>query len=110
MADDSYWKSFGLCYDVGDPNIWFPARGQDFKTAKAICAQCPVRAACLDYALKHRIRHGIWGGKSERERRKIRSNRPFVKTCRKCGNEFETRYSHQVVCNDAACRRQRSTG
>lgn len=44
---------------------------EGFEKAKLVCAQCPVSAECLDYALTHRIQHGIWGGKSEKERRRL---------------------------------------
>lgn len=40
--------------------------------AKTICGECAVRAECLDYALGHNIEHGIWGGKTENERRQLR--------------------------------------
>jgi WhiB family redox-sensing transcriptional regulator len=53
----------------------FPERGETNARAKSYCAKCPVRAECLDYAIDHDIRHGIWGGKSERERRAIRRRR-----------------------------------
>ena len=58
-----------------DPDLFFPARGGDFQAAKAICADCPVRVTCLTYALQEDIRFGVWGGKSQRERRKMRRRR-----------------------------------
>ena len=64
------WHQHGACRGA-DPNLFFPARGESVKEAKAVCARCPVRAECLEYALLHRIEHGVWGGASERERRRI---------------------------------------
>jgi WhiB family redox-sensing transcriptional regulator len=43
--------------------------------ARQICAECPVKAECLEYALENRIDHGVWGGCSERERRRIQRRR-----------------------------------
>lgn len=43
--------------------------------AKAVCKRCPVRVQCLDYALRHSIRHGIWGGLNEEERARERRRR-----------------------------------
>lgn len=55
-----------------DANMFFPERGDSTREAKRVCAGCKVRAECLAYALKHGERCGIWGGKSERERRLMR--------------------------------------
>lgn len=57
-----------------DLNLWFPEAGDrnGLATARSICAQCPVATQCLQYALENDIRHGVWGGKSSRERAKIR--------------------------------------
>ncbi len=56
-------------------NVFFPERGSSTKEAKSICALCPVNQQCLDYALMNGEKFGIWGGTSERERRKIRKIR-----------------------------------
>lgn len=55
-----------------DPDVFFTSRGEDAHEAKAICATCVVRPACLEYALTERIKHGVWGGKSEKDRRQMR--------------------------------------
>lgn len=55
--------------------IFFPTRGETTAPAKTICAGCPVRAECLDYALANHEHHGIWGGTSEQERRNMRRRR-----------------------------------
>ena len=64
------WRQRAACRGV-DPDIFFPASEEDAEPAKAICGQCPVRQACLEYALANREREGIWGGATERERRRI---------------------------------------
>jgi len=53
------------------PTHFFPSDGVGVEVAKKTCVQCPVRLECLEYALQHRIDHGVWGGCSERERRRI---------------------------------------
>ncbi len=58
-----------------DPALFFPERGGSSAEAKAVCAGCVVREQCLDYALENHERLGIWGGLSERQRRRVRSAR-----------------------------------
>jgi hypothetical protein len=53
--------------------VFFPSRGESAEPARQICARCPVRQQCLDYALSHGIVHGIWGGLTERNRRTLRT-------------------------------------
>jgi WhiB family redox-sensing transcriptional regulator len=53
--------------------VFFPGRGESAEAARQICAGCPVREPCLDYAISHGITHGIWGGLAERDRRALRS-------------------------------------
>lgn len=60
-----------LCEQV-DPELWFPERGGDTLAARRLCHTCPYEFECLEYALRHDIRFGIWGGTSERERRRMR--------------------------------------
>jgi len=68
---DLSWQDYANCVGV-NPDLMFPERGASTSEAKAICAGCVVREECLEYALAASIKHGIWGGKSERERRRIR--------------------------------------
>ena len=68
------WQQHGACRGL-DPNLFFPERGESVKEAKAVCARCPVRAECLQYALDNYKNVGIWGGLSERERRRLRRQR-----------------------------------
>ena len=71
----SVWRDRAACLDVGDPEVFFPTRGEDVSAAKAICAGCPVRLECLEFALERVIRQGVFGGMSEHERRLERRNR-----------------------------------
>ena len=65
------WQERALCAQT-DPEAFFPEKGGSTREAKRVCASCEVRAECLDYALGNDERFGIWGGLSERERRKLR--------------------------------------
>lgn len=68
------WMSEGICGQT-DPESWFPEKGSSTADAKSVCMGCPVRARCLEYALRNREKFGVWGGKSERERRRIAKER-----------------------------------
>ncbi|CAG7844815.1 Transcriptional regulator WhiB [Pseudoclavibacter triregionum] len=65
------WQADALCAQV-DPEAFFPEKGGSTRDAKRICSSCEVRAECLEWALENDERFGIWGGLSERERRKLR--------------------------------------
>lgn len=67
---ETAWMLDGSCRD-SRPGTFFPSDGLGVEAAQRICAQCQVRLECLEYALTHRIEHGVWGGASERERRRI---------------------------------------
>lgn len=71
---EAEWMDRGLCRSY-PPDTFFPSDGVGVEVAKRICAECPVRAACLEYALENRIDHGVWGGTSERQRRRILKER-----------------------------------
>lgn len=64
------WRHRAACRGV-DPDVFFPVSDEDAEDAKVICGVCPVREACLEYALVRRERDGVWGGATERERRRI---------------------------------------
>jgi WhiB family redox-sensing transcriptional regulator len=68
------WMAQGKCREV-PPAVFFPNDGVGVDAARRICADCPVKAPCLEYALLNRIDHGVWGGTSERERRRIARQR-----------------------------------
>ena len=65
------WQTDALCAQT-DPEAFFPEKGGSTRDAKRICSSCEVRSQCLEYALANDERFGIWGGLSERERRKLR--------------------------------------
>ena len=67
---DTDWMARGKCRDL-DPTIFFPSDGIGVQVARRVCAECPMKAPCLEYALANRVDHGVWGGTSERERRRI---------------------------------------
>ncbi len=70
-ADEQEWQERALCAQT-DPEAFFPEKGGSTREAKRICQGCEVRAECLEYALAHDERFGIWGGLSERERRRLK--------------------------------------
>ena len=70
-ADEQGWQERALCAET-DPEAFFPEKGGSTREAKKICTGCEVRSECLDYALGNDERFGIWGGLSERERRRLR--------------------------------------
>ncbi len=74
VADAESWQMFANCLGV-DPDLFFPERGASTKEAKGVCQGCVVREDCLEYALANGEKFGIWGGLSERERRRIRRQR-----------------------------------
>ncbi len=65
------WQDRALCAQT-DPEAFFPEKGGSTREAKKICLGCEVRHECLEYALAHDERFGIWGGLSERERRRLK--------------------------------------
>ena len=68
------WMPRGLCASL-PPSTFFPSDGAGVEEARKICAGCPVKKQCLEHALEQRIDHGVWGGCSERERRRILKRR-----------------------------------
>nr|WP_307845694.1 WhiB family transcriptional regulator [Saccharomonospora sp. NB11] len=71
VTDEQDWQDRALCAQT-DPEAFFPEKGGSTREAKRICQVCEVRNDCLEYALAHDERFGIWGGLSERERRKLK--------------------------------------
>jgi WhiB family transcriptional regulator, redox-sensing transcriptional regulator len=68
------WMGAGNCRNY-PPDMFFPSDGVGVDRARKICTGCPVVTDCLEYALEQRIEHGVWGGCSERERRRILKRR-----------------------------------
>jgi WhiB family redox-sensing transcriptional regulator len=73
-SGDESWRLDALCAET-DPEAFFPEKGGSTREAKRVCASCPVRMECLEFALANDERFGIWGGLSERERRRLRLQR-----------------------------------
>ena len=74
-GDDEAWQERALCAQT-DPEAFFPEKGGSTREAKRVCTTCEVRQECLEYALLNDERFGVWGGLSERERRKLAKARP----------------------------------
>ena len=70
-ATNEQWQERALCAQT-DPEAFFPEKGGSTREAKRICHGCEVKAECLEYALGNDERFGIWGGLSERERRRLK--------------------------------------
>lgn len=68
------WRQLAACRGI-DAEVFYPVTDEDADVAKGICSVCPVRHPCLEYALANREREGIWGGATERERRRIHRQR-----------------------------------
>lgn len=71
FGDEEAWREQALCVQT-DPALFFPEKGEPTREAKRVCGNCGVRTACLADALVHNERFGVWGGLSERERRKLK--------------------------------------
>lgn len=72
--EQQLWVDRGACKTENvDLRIFFPTRGESSAPAELVCSRCPVVNECFDYAMRNNIMHGVWGGKSERQRRIQRS-------------------------------------
>jgi WhiB family redox-sensing transcriptional regulator len=71
QANELSWQERSLCAQT-DPEAFFPEKGGSTREAKRVCLSCEVRVQCLEYALENDERFGIWGGLSERERRRVK--------------------------------------
>lgn len=96
------WMDQAACSGA-DPDLFFPERGDPTAEAKAVCRACPVRQQCLDHALANREKFGVWGGMSERERRRLRRGRPIAKPCTICGHTFDSGPIGQRTTCSRAC-------
>ena len=72
--EEKSWQTKSNCMGV-DPDLFFPERGASTREAKEVCRGCVVREECLEYALSNGEKFGLWGGMSERERRRLRRAR-----------------------------------
>ncbi len=74
------WRELAACRGT-DLEVFFPGRGESAGPARQVCAACPVRQPCLDYAITNRITYGVWGGLTGRERRALHSR--WLRTSRR---------------------------
>jgi WhiB family redox-sensing transcriptional regulator len=102
------WMCRGACVGA-NVDTFFSGRGanEQLRRARAICVSCPVREECLNYALEHGIQHGVWGGTSERERRRMRRElgivSPMARSVASCGTNAgygAHRRRGEVACAD----------
>ncbi len=77
LLQDQDWRSQAICAKT-DPDLWFSPGAVEHREAKRICRDCPVRSQCLSYAIEAPVDHGVWGGLTERERRRRRRLNPQV--------------------------------
>jgi WhiB family redox-sensing transcriptional regulator len=106
------WRDRAACRDLG-PEMFFHERGtSDYEDARQVCASCPVRINCLDYALRcepvvggHRL--GMWGGLLPRERKRLAATVGRLRSCSECGATFASHSSIAKVCSQE-CRRSRN--
>jgi len=68
------WRASAVCAQT-DPELFFPEKATQSRDARAVCARCPVCSKCLEDALTHNREYGVWGGTTERERRKLTTTR-----------------------------------
>lgn len=107
------WADEALCAQT-DPDSFFPEKGGSVREAKAVCASCDVREQCLAYALEQGEPFGIWGGLSERERRRLRKNPTAPpRPCRRAGcsetipaSALPTKRYHDAACGLLARKTQ----
>ena len=94
LLQPPHWTELSRCLEV-DPEIFFPEKGGSTREAKQVCGGCEVRAECLAFALETNERFGVYGGMSERERRRLTGRSPALtavepategeRVCTKCG-------------------------
>ena len=68
------WMFKAACGDL-DPNFFFPDNDEEIEAAKEFCRTCVVQFDCLEYALQHQEKYGVWGGHTAEERRRVNKNR-----------------------------------
>lgn len=105
IDDNDDWVRGAVCPTV-DPEIFHPVQGNQGREAKKICLQCPVRAECLDWALRHR-ETGIWGGFSDTDRERLLQGQNPVRR-RKPRTDLgipRKKNGHPIACKCVVCRR-----
>lgn len=102
LIDVPEWHERAACRGL-DPDLFFPERGESTTAAKAICADCPVRPECLGFALTENEKFGIWGGKSERERRAARARIPRSERPTRIQHGTEAGWAGGCPCGSCRC-------
>ena len=102
------WMTDAQCRGM-DPELFHPGRGESLAEARAVCAQCPVRVQCLDWALTWPERQGVWGGTSELDRRRMQRHRAtsdgvWRRRCHDCGVLFTLSRVRDTARRCDACR------
>jgi WhiB family transcriptional regulator, redox-sensing transcriptional regulator len=112
LHDDPRWQDQSLCAET-DPDAFFPEKGGSTAAAKRVCRACPVRSECLEYALANDERFGVWGGMSERERRRV--DRAVTSVPRRCLKDLHVMTAENTnvngkcrACRNAADRQARA--
>jgi WhiB family redox-sensing transcriptional regulator len=107
LFNTEHWVKEALCAQV-DHDLWFPEKEKGCASttaAKQVCRQCPVIAECLEYALQRGERHGVWGGLSERERRRMRPRKPYPDGSRCIWGHEYAKVGKRADGSCAQCRR-----
>lgn len=103
LKTDQQWRRLAACAGM-DVNMFIPeARGEGqllYVPARQVCAGCPVRKACLDYALANREEFGMWGGTTPTERAEIGYGPPIL-TCGACAKRVARTSANQKYCSRA---------
>jgi hypothetical protein len=102
------WQRRAACR-TEDPESFFPEWDGAARAAQAVCAGCPVRAECLDYAIKRGITHGIWGGLTEQERRPL-ANPDALPMCRNDLHVMTEKNTYTYPNGVKSCRACREAG
>lgn len=107
------WQQDALCAQVGG-DAWYPEKGESTLAARIICLDCPIRTTCLREALDRDERFGVWGGYSERQRRRLKrgeavalATRPEPgepMACAHCGEEFAPSHATARYCTKYCSR------
>lgn len=100
------WRELGRCRTSSQPDLWHSRSTSDIAYAKAICGRCPVQARCLTWATDTGKQHGVWGGLSEKDRRRARRDGTQVdaRLCENCEQPIGP--TAQRFCSRACARRQ----
>lgn len=101
-TQDETWQDDAICAQT-DPEAFFPEKGGSTREAKKICLGCPVRLECLQFALDHHERFGIWGGLSERERRRLKRGQAPELPSKRIPPEHGTYACYQSGCRRTEC-------